>query len=136
MQHLHSFKQYLNEQIKAEEAYQDQDALQTVIDGKRNLGFITLKTSPLDADEFWNSIEKHGLKTIEVIGNMFDAYIYFLPTPEAEAQAWELKSIAEKYGGYLKYDASYEDSERIGQLLGYFPEDITWYLRKNYPERF
>jgi hypothetical protein len=130
MRHQDTFQQFLTESIRAEEAYQDRSAVQTVIDGRRDLGFITIRTSTLPVAEFWTMIESNGLETIPVEGNRYEACIYF--RPEALDQALELKAIAEKYGGYLAWDASEADSRRIGELLGYEDEDIDTYINKNY----
>ncbi len=131
MKYLHPYKDFLLETIRASEAHRDEDAVQTVIDGKRDLGFIAVKTSTMPEEQFWQAIEDNGLKTIRVEGNIYEAYVYF--RPEAIDQALELKAIAEKYAGYLRWDATEEDSRRIGELLGYAKEDIDWYIAKNYP---
>jgi len=112
MENLPTFEEFVNEIIKAEEAYRDENAVQTVIDRKRDLGFIAIKTSTMEPSVFWELIKTHGLKTIEVPGNEFEAYIYF--RPGAERKANELKKIAMKYGGFLAYNATKEDSRRIG----------------------
>jgi len=130
MENLPTFEEFVNEIIKAEEAYRDENAVQTVIDRKRDLGFIAIKTSTMEPSVFWELIKTHGLKTIEVPGNEFEAYIYF--RPGAERKANELKKIAMKYGGFLAYNATKEDSRRIGELLGYSKSDIDWYINKNY----
>ena len=124
------FENYLLEKIRSEEAHRDENAVQTVVDGTRDLGFLTVKGSTLDEKDFWELVEKGGLKTIKVPGNQFDAYIYF--QPKAEKKAEELKKIAMKYGGFLAWDATEEDSRRIGELLGYVKKDIDWYINKNY----
>ena len=130
MKHLNNFNEFLTESIRAEEAHRDASAVQTVIDKKRDLGFITIKGSLLPEKEFWSMVNIGGLKTIRVEGNEYEAYIYF--RPGAEKKATELKKIAEKYGGYLAWDATKEDSRRIGELLGYVKKDIDAYINKNY----
>ena len=130
MKHIKPFNQFLIESIRAEEAHRDQGAVQTVIDKKRDLGFITIISSTLPKEQFWKMIKDNGLKTIKVEGNEYDAHIYF--RPGAEKKANELKKIAEKYGGYLAWDATKEDSRRIGELLGYVKKDIDAYINKNY----
>jgi hypothetical protein len=131
MKHIPTYDEFVNETIKAEEAHRDKSAVQTVIDGKRDLGFITLKTTvDLSIDEFWDLVKTHNLGTIKLPGNPFDAYIYF--NKGAEKKAKELAKIANKYGGYLSYEATKQESKRIGELLGYAKEDINWYLNKNY----
>jgi hypothetical protein len=131
MKRIHTFKSFLNEAIRAEDAHRDENAIQTVIDGKRDLGFITLRGTVLSSpEEFWELVKKHGLKTIKLPENKFEAYIYY--RPGAEKKAKELADIANKYGGYLSYEATKEESRRIGELLDYDKRDIDWYINKNY----
>jgi hypothetical protein len=131
MNNIPTFEEFITESIRAEEAHRDKSAVQTVIDGKRDLGFITLKTTvDLSIDEFWNLVKTNNLGTIKLPGNPFEAYIYF--NKGAEKKAKELAKIANKYDGYLSYEATKQESKRIGELLGYAKEDINWYLNKNY----
>ena len=37
------FENYLLEKIRSEEAHRDENAVQTVVDGKRDLGFLTVR---------------------------------------------------------------------------------------------
>jgi len=119
----------IREAISPSEAYNDEDSIQTVIDGKRNLGFIALKNTTIPNEDFWKLIKQYDLETIEVPSNPFGALIYFRKGAEKEAK--ELRDIAEKYEGFLAYDASDEDSSRIGELLGYRKEDVDAYIEKN-----
>ncbi len=131
MKNLPTYDEFLFEKIRAEEAYRDENAIQTVIDGRRDLGFITLIGTVLDdPNDFWKLVKSGGLKTIKVPSSKHEAYIYF--RPGAEKKAKELKDIAEKYGGYLSFDATERDSRRIGELLGYEKKDIDQYINKNY----
>ena len=120
----------IHEQISASEAHRDEGAIQTVINNQRDLGFIALKSATVTPDYFWGMVGKYNLKLIPIKQNPNEAYIYY--RPEAEEKAIELAKIANKYGGYFAYDATKEDSIRIGQLLGYRQEDINDYIRKNY----
>ena len=130
MKHVKTFEGFVNETIRAEDAHWDESAVQTVIDGKRDLGFLTIVGSTLPEKDFWSMVKKGGLKTIKLPENKHRAYIYF--RPDAEKQARELESIANKYGGYLAWNATEQDSRRIGELLGYDKRDIDWYINKNY----
>lgn len=132
MKFVKLFEQFIIEGIRAKEAYRDSSAIQTVIDKKRDIGFITIKASPMLEEEIWTMINDNGLKTIPVEGNAWDAYIYYRPTAAAKKKALELKKIAEKYGGYLSWEATEEESRRIGELLGYAKQDIDAYINKNY----
>jgi len=120
----------IHEVISASEAYTDKSAIQTVIDNKRDLGFITLKSTTVTRKYFLDMVKKHNLKLLPVKLNPNEAYIYY--KPDAEEKAIELANIANKYGGYFAYNATKEDSIRIGQLLGYKDEDINAYVTKNY----
>lgn len=119
----------LKEEIGAEEAYQDESAIQTVLDGKRDLGLISLKTSPMPEETFWDIVEKNGLKVLKIPSNPYRTYVYYRKDAESKANA--LKDIAEKYGGFLAYDATDEDSRVIGRLLGYREKDIEDYIERN-----
>jgi hypothetical protein len=120
----------VKEVISASEAYNDLDAVQTIVDGKRGVAFIAWKTMP---DRYVEPVQKlirdNNLKSMYVKGNKYDAYVVY--APGFEKNATELKDIAEKYGGYLHHDASEEDSRRIGQLLNYKESDIEDYITRN-----
>jgi hypothetical protein len=133
MRYIKIFEEFINESIRAEDAYRDLNAVQTVIDNKRDLGFITLIGSTLPSEQFWEMIDDNNLKTMKVKGNDYQAYIYYRSS--AEKKAKELRDIAQKYGGYLAWDASKEDSRRIGELLGYDKKDIDAYISKNYKDK-
>lgn len=121
-------KKRLKEAISASDAYSNKNAIQTVIDGKRDLGFITLIGSDIPESTFWSLIKNNGLKTISIPSNKYKGYIYFRNGSEDKAR--ELMDIAEKYGGYLAHNATPEDTRRIGQLLGYHESDIDDYINK------
>jgi hypothetical protein len=123
----------LSEIIDPSEAYNDTDAVQTLIDGKRNLAFIVEKSNNKDN---WARIQKmiadNGLKAMYVKGNTNNAYVVY--TPGSEAKANELKDIAETYDGYLSANATKEDTIKIGELLGYDYDKIMAYVDKNFPK--
>lgn len=119
----------LKEEIAASEAHEDESAVQTVIDGKRDLGVISITGSTMSPDLFWKLVKEYDLKTLKIPSNPFNLYIYY--RKGAEKQAEELKDIAEKYGGFFAYDATEEDSRRVGELLGYKREDIDDYIVRN-----
>jgi hypothetical protein len=131
MKEITTYQEFINESIRAEAAYRDRSAIQTVIDGKRNMGFITIVSSvDTSREEFWKLIKTHNLETIHLPGNEYDAYIYYRKGAERGAQ--ELAKIANRYGGYLSYEATERESRRIGELLGYDRRDIDAYIKKNY----
>ncbi len=117
----------LYEFIDPLEASNDIKAVQTIIDGKRNIGFIAQRgNDSKDWEQITQMIESNNLKTVLVKGNPFKAYIVY--TPESEKDAMELKNIAEKYEGFLSYEATDEDERRIGQLLNYDPKKVEKYI--------
>ena len=120
----------MKEVISASEAYTDVDSVQTVVDGKRGVAFVSrIGNSSEDWDTIQDMIRDNNLKTMYVKGNPNDVYVVYARGYERDAN--ELKDIAEKYGGYLSYKASDEDSRRIGQLLGYQESDIEDYVNRN-----
>lgn len=121
----------LKEAIKASEAYNDLNSIKTLVDNKRGVAFVVRSSSYPDKwKEIQRLIKDNDLQTIFVKGNPGDAYVVY--RKGFEKDAIELKDIAEKYGGYLSYEATEEESRRIGELLGYAKEDIDEYIRKNY----
>ena len=120
-------KEELSEEIKASEAYSDHNSIKTIVDGKRDVAFVKKSTYIYLLSKY------HGLKVIKVPNS--DNYIIY--KKGAEDRANELLDIANKYGGFLHWQATDEDSRRIGQLLGYNQEDIEDYIKnskKNKPE--
>lgn len=116
--------------IRASEAYSDLESIKTLVNGKRNVSFITIASSSVeDIKKILNLINQNDLQPLYVEGNPYDAYVVY--RKGAEREALELKSIAEKYGGYLSSKASEDDSRRIGQLLSYHPDDIEDYIIRN-----
>jgi hypothetical protein len=122
----------LLEEIDPSEAYNDMDAIQTLVDSKRDLAFIVEKSNdPSDWEKIQNIIADNDFKVMYVKGNPYNAYIAYIPGSESKAN--ELKDIAEKYGGYLAYDATREDTKRIGELLGYTKKSIDDFITAKYP---
>jgi len=121
----------LNENIDPSEAYSNIDSIQTIVDGKRNVAFVVEKgDTPKNWERVAKMVSDNGLKSVYVKGNPHHAYVVY--TPEAEKIAMELKTIAEKYDGYLSSNATAEDTRRIGQLLDYDPEQIELFIKDRY----
>jgi hypothetical protein len=119
----------ITEEIDPREADYDDNAIQTVVQGKRNLGVITVDASPYryKFDEFLEKIKTYNLDILHVPSNPHKMYIYYRKGAKKEAE--ELRDIAEKYGGYLAWFATEEESRRIGQLLNYNKEAVEEYIR-------
>jgi hypothetical protein len=116
-----TLKEEVSEEIDAEEAYSGRGSIKTVADGKRDIAFLEL--NPILSA----MIMFYGLEKIKVPNS--ENYIVYRKGVEDKVK--ELLDIASRYGGYLRYDASEEDSRRIGQLLGYKESDIENYIKHN-----
>jgi len=119
-----NIRRILSEEISAKEAYDSYDSIKTIIDGKRDVAFIVLNNI---VNRLLISLK--SLKKIKVQSSTETNYIVYREGSEKEAQ--ELYDIAMKYGGSLSYEASEEDSRRIGQILGYKQDDIEDYIKHN-----
>jgi len=117
-------KQRLRETINASDAHTDVGSIQTIIDGRRNIAFISLPNS-----ELMDIIKKNDLGVIKVEQNDYETYIIYRKGAENEAK--ELLNIANKYGGYLSYEAEDDEIRRIGQLLNYKSSDVEEYIIMN-----
>jgi len=115
----------LLEYIKPEEAYDDEDSLQTVIDRRRDVGVLGNHYSFLR-----DKIEKEGLLIKKVEKNPQGLYIVYRPGSEKKVE--RLEKIANKYGGYLSYKATPEETREIGGLLSYDPEEVEKYIKSKY----
>ena len=119
-----TIRKILMEEISAKEAYDTYESIKTIIDGKRNVGFVELNNIVYKL-----LLSLKSLKKIKVQSPTEVNYIIYREGSEKEAQ--ELYDIAMKYGGSLSYTASEEDSRRIGQILGYKKDDIEDYIKHN-----
>jgi translation initiation factor 1 (eIF-1/SUI1) len=118
----------LNEDIDPSEALNDVDAINTLIDRKRDIAFIVEKSNtPENWKRVQQMIKDNDIKIMFVKGNPYNAYIAYLPG--SENKATQLKDLAEKYGGYLASNATAEDARKIGKLLGYKEDKIEQYIK-------
>lgn len=125
-------KKTWKEDIDPSEAYSNLNSIKTLVDGKRKVAMIALKDQS-DAADTIKLINDNGFGKIGIDQRPGDE-VYVVYVPGAEADAKELVDILNRYGGYASYKASYEDTKRIGELLGYKKETIDAYLEKNYDE--
>ena len=115
----------IEKEISSQEAHNDNDALQTVIDGKRNLAFLVYSTK--DEEKELAKLDKLELKYLKVPSNPKFAYVIYREGSEKEAN--ELVQVAEKYKGYLSNKASAEDTRKIGKLLSYKDSDVEEFIK-------
>ena len=120
-------------EIKADEVYRDIDAIQTVIDGNRDVAFLALTTQkmidPRDAIIALNNAINNGLNLIPIKGRSDGAA--FVVYKNNKQNATKLANFASSKGGYLE-DTTPEEATLIGNLLSYDEEDINSYIEKKY----
>jgi hypothetical protein len=118
----------INEDIDPLEAITIVGSVQTIVDGKRDVGYIVLKHSSKDEiEQIKTLVSDNNLKIQPVRGDQKPIIVYKAGN---ESAVKELKDIAEKYNGYLSYKATEEESRRIGEILGYSKESIDKYIEK------
>lgn len=137
MKHIQLFEHYLTERIKASEAYDTMEGVQTVIDGKRELAFISTMDAPIYRPYNEDELEAmqhgldNGLKAIEVKGKP-DGRAWVLYKKDKK-MAQKLADYAESKGGYLS-DSTPEEAEYVGDLLGYDKGDIKSFIKRVYKQ--
>jgi len=135
VKNIPTYEDFVNEAIKASDAYDTSDAVQTVIDGKRELVFISTMKGPLyRANNKWelhsmNHGLKNGLKSIKVDNKTVgDAWVLYR-TDKKRAQ--KLADYAASKEGFLR-DETPDEARLIGNLLDYRKSDIEEYVKKRY----
>ena len=119
----------VNEDIDASEAYRDENALQTIIDGKRGVGIIMFGMYPQLKELAINA----GLNFIKI---KQDSHPESLGTSIVyrdgyEKQANRLHDIMKSHGGYVA-DETPEEAREIGLLLGYTEDSVNKFVEKRY----
>lgn len=119
----------IKETINPSEAYTEIESVKTICDGKRGLAFVAGVTNH-EANIISDMIYDYNLDIIKVPSNPHEAYIIF--KPEYEDRAKKLLSIAEKYGGYLSFKATDEETYEIGKLLEYDEQSIKDFINEKH----
>lgn len=112
-------------EIRASEGYDVLSSILSVIQGKRGVGFDSIGYT----QKYLLMLVKNGLDFYICPSNEQNVVFF---RPEYEKDAKELLHIAEKYGGYLAWNATEKDARRIGELLGYEKEDIDDYIKNHW----
>lgn len=132
MRLLETFVNFVNE-IRHEEASHDIDAVQTIIDGKRDIAFVAITTQRIiDPRESINAINlaiNNDLNIIPVKGRKDG--LAFVIWKNNKQNANDLADFASKKEGYL-YDETPEEARFVGKILSYDEDDIEDYITKNY----
>lgn len=127
-------KEYIEEAIDPSEAYNELNALQTVIDGKRGVSFLVIYNK--ETKLLFDKAIKVGLKHISIpqregsFGKTIANVIY---RKGYEDEAMRLAKIARKNDGYLPVNTP-EETYEIGILLGYNPEKVKEFVLKKFPD--
>lgn len=134
MTYLKMFEDFTNETIKASEAYNIMNAIQTVLDGKRELAYVTVMDNkiywPNNMDEYEALVYalESGLKTIKVKKTGGKAWIVYNKDKKA---AQKLAKYAESKGGFLS-DNTPDEARFVGNMLGYHQDDIDSFVNRVY----
>lgn len=127
-------KENIKETIEPEEAYREESALQTILDGKRGVGFIVAYNDR--TQKVIKKVEESGLKIISMpqkegsFGKTIASIIY---STGHEEEAMRLAKIARQNDGYLPTKTP-EETYEIGILLGYRPESVKEFVLKKFPD--
>jgi hypothetical protein len=121
-----SLKQFINEEIHAKEAATANDAIQTVIDGKREVGYSQL------SDDHLKTLKLNNIPYIKVPRK--DNWNYYIFYTNKE-KALRLLDISQKHNGIL-HDESFDEAVEIGKLLGYYDDDIDGYVFRRYHQSY
>lgn len=114
-------------EIDASEAYNNVDALQTVIDNRRNICLIFLKDPNIE-----RKVLENGLKFIEVEQRRhFGLRTSIIYRKGSEKEANRLYEIMKSHGGYVN-DQTPEEAYEIGKLFGYTDKSIFKYIDRIY----
>jgi hypothetical protein len=132
------YKKLFKETIRASEAYDDYDALMSVVNGKRGVCFLVfyekLNFKKNNQRKFTELAKKmirwFNLEYVRIPSHPLGGYIVF--NPDFKNDAIKLWKIAEKYKGYLSYKATKEETREIGRILSYDENDINDFINKNY----
>lgn len=110
--------------IRASEAFNTEGSISTVIEGKRNVGWLII-----DSKDIFTILDNNSISYLRVKSSKHECYVIFRESHKQDAL--DLIAIADKYDGYLHFNASDEDTRRIGQLLSYHPDDVEEFINRN-----
>lgn len=119
----------ISESIKASEAYNEIDSIQTIIDGKRDIGFIGFNNINEKMRDIIRFAVNNGVKLIEV-GNREKGKAWVIYKNNKD-RALSLAEFASSKNGYLN-DQTPEEAMFVGKLLGYSDDSIEEYITKRY----
>jgi hypothetical protein len=124
------YNRLFNEDIDPSEAYRDENGIEAVINGRRNVGFLAVRDYNKNLIK---NIKEANLKIIKLIqDNSPDKYSLIFFRSGHENQALELAIIAKKYDGYLPASPDQgitaDEVYKIGRLLGYYRDKVIEFV--------
>ena len=127
-------KEYIEEMVEPEDVRHEAPALQTILDGKRNVGFLVIYNK--ETKDLFDKALSAGLKYISIPqreGSFGKTVANVIYRNGYESEAMRLAKIARKNEGYLPVNTP-EETYEIGILLGYNPEKVKEFVLKNFPD--
>ena len=127
-------KEHLSEEVDPSDVYRDEAAVQTVLDGRRGVGFLVVYYDV--HKKLLDKALKSGLKAISIpqeVGSFGKSIAYIIYRNGFEEEAMRLAKIARKNKGYLPINTP-EETYEIGILLGYYPEKVKEFVLKLFPD--
>lgn len=116
----------INEEIDTSEAGDVEGSVQTILDGKRNVGLIHVM--PTDLLKF---LGRNGINIIPVSKIDGSDQLYILYNNNGKQNALKLREVMNAHGGYVS-DKSPEEAKEIGKLLEYSDKTINEYIKRKY----
>jgi hypothetical protein len=126
---LKRIKKHLSETISASDAYTDEDAMNSVLNGNRSVAFLLGPTIKKYYDDYIKDKPNVDLMVVNRDGEGIygDGYILYSDINKAK----KLHSIMMKHNGYLS-DKSPEEAIENGEALEYHDEDIKAFTDRRY----
>lgn len=115
----------VNEEIDASEAYGADGTVNTLINGKRDVGLLLMNN--LDAD-VRNNLSMHNINAIPIIRK--DGTKSFIIYTN-KANALKLRDHMNAHNGYAA-DTTPEEAVEVGKLLGYTDKSINNYIKSRF----
>jgi len=145
---VRNWKPILNEVIDASEAYTDEGAIQTVLDGKRNVGYVQLtsgeiedlKSKGLNIIPVFpkrSKVRKEYIKSLSSGGwgkagaTYFADVSYIIYNNQGEDDAYKLYDYMKARQGFVS-DNTPDEARYVGKLLGYSDKSVEEFVKKNY----
>jgi hypothetical protein len=119
----------INEEIHADDAKEYNDAMQAMLDGKKDVSTIAFKIRPALRDVVTQN--DFGLIPVQQERSNVDMNIVYRKTSRGEANAKRLYQIMMKHGGYAA-DQTPDEAREIGMLLDYSNDSINQYIENKY----